>query len=288
VALPTAALPYNDMKIQFNFRNLSELLIVDDLVTGCSRPFQMSEMDPAYLSGATLANVEVWCDYAIVSNYERKQMGLKPRDILIEQVQTASVNGFNSNSASGISNFDIRFSHAIKALFFGLQNGTNSSEWSNYSCASPIPVLDKKDNSTFLGMDMAPPGCVDPLFSTAIKYENSVRQDLSSDYYSMIMPYYHAVSIPTGNKVGYHMFSYALDLASVDPIGSTNFSKLTNVSFQFQLGQVAKTAVQSLESEKAFNQPQGYGVPQQFNVIIIGLNHNVVRISGGALGFPVL
>ena len=288
VALPTAALPYNDMKIQFNFRNLTDLLIVDNISKKTSRPATTADLDIGFLNQAQLSQVEVWCDYAIVSNYERKQMGLKPRDILIEQVQTASVNGFNSNSASGISNFDIRFSHAIKALFFGLQNGTNSSEWSNYSCASPIPVIDRKDNATFLGMDMAPPGCVDPLFSTAIKYENSVRQDLSSDYYSMIMPYYHAVSIPTGNKVGYHMFSYALDLASVDPIGSTNFSKLTNVSFQFQLGQVAKTAVQSLEAERAFNQPQGYGVPQQFNVIIIGLNHNVVRISGGALGFPVL
>jgi hypothetical protein len=321
VALPTAALPYNDMKIQFNFRSLTDLLVVDDLTTGKSRPFTAGDMDPNY-TNAQLQQVEVWCDYAIVSNYERKQMGLKPRDILIEQVQTASVNGFNSNSASGISNFDIRFSHAIKALFFGLQNGTNSSEWSNYSAASPVAYWDYGKRQG--GVDFTPAFAADPLSSTAIKYENSVRQDLSSDYYSQIMPYYHAVSIPTGNKVGYHMFSYALDLASVDPIGSTNFSKLTNVSFQFQLSKQAVKSTSGDTSNALHIQNQipldfkqsvfsnalptagttmvlgngvggilpsmaaGYGSPQVFNVIIIGLNHNVVRISGGALGFPVL
>jgi len=304
VALPTAALPYNDMKIQFNFRNLSELLIVDDLVTGCSRPFQMSEMDPAYLSGATLANVEVWCDYAIVSNYERKQMGLKPRDILIEQVQTASTSSYNANNKT--NNFDIRFSHAIKALFFGLQNSTNPSEWSNYSAASPVPTAAGISASAITGaasVNFTPRACVDPLYSTAIKYENSVRQDLSSDYYSLIMPYFHAPSIPTGDKVGYHLFSYALDLISVDPIGSTNFSKLTNVSFQFMTSEMAAHAAMGSQTT-GFNADNfaygstiapldssvamGYGRKQQFTVIIIGLNENVIRISGGALGFPVL
>jgi len=306
VALPTAALPYNDMKIQFNFRNLNELLIVDDLVTGCSRPFQMSDMDPGYLSSATLQNVEVWCDYAIVSNYERKQMGLKPRDILIEQVQTASTSSYNATNKT--NNFDIRFSHALKALFFGLQNSTNTSEWSNYSAASPVNVasgiLAGGGSATLTGaasVNFTPPACVDPLYSTAIKYENSVRQDLSSDYYSLIMPYYHALSIPTGDKVGYHLFSYALDLVSVDPIGSTNFSKLTNVSFQFMTADVAALAAggDARINPDAFDYKEniaelssgvqlGFGRKQQFTVIIIGLNHNVIRISGGALGFPVL
>ena len=306
VALPTAALPYNDMKIQFNFRNLNELLIVDDLVSGNSRPFQMSDMDAGYLPNATLQNVEVWCDYAIVSNYERKQMGLKPRDILIEQVQTASTSSYNATNRT--NNFDIRFSHALKALFFGLQNSTNTSEWSNYSSASPVNLaaginLETPALTGASSVNFTPAACVDPLFSTAIKYENSVRQDLSSDYYSMIMPYYHALSIPTGDKVGYHLFSYALDLVSVDPIGSTNFSKLTNVSFQFMTSEVASRT--SLGSTTANYNPDtaghlasipkindsaiaGYGRKQQFTVIIIGLNHNVIRISGGALGFPVL
>jgi hypothetical protein len=34
-------------------------------------------------------NVDMWAEYAIVSNVERTQMGKAPRDILIEQVQTA-------------------------------------------------------------------------------------------------------------------------------------------------------------------------------------------------------
>ena len=38
-----------------------------------------------------LTNVNVWANYAIVSNDERKRMACAPRDILIEQVQSAPI-----------------------------------------------------------------------------------------------------------------------------------------------------------------------------------------------------
>ena len=37
---------------------------------------------------------QVWANYAIVSNDERKRMACAPRDILIEQVQTAPRQAF--------------------------------------------------------------------------------------------------------------------------------------------------------------------------------------------------
>ena len=274
IALPTAALPYNDMKIQFNFRDWTELLIVDNIATGVSRAASQADV----VAQPVLQNVEVWCDYAVVSNFERKQMGLKPRDILIEQVQLASQSQYDATKGlNSVQNFDIRFSHAIKALFFGLKNVTNSAEQSNYTAASPVP--------TPFGVNFFPARATDPIFSTAIKYENSVRQDLCSDYYSLIIPYYHAVTIPT--ETGYHLYSYALDLTAVDPMGSTNFSKLTNVSFQFTTAGNAyagATVVGSYSAPNAATAPLGQGVTQQFAVIIVGLNSNIIRISGGALG----
>jgi hypothetical protein len=102
IALPTAALPYNEMRINFAFRNLAELMTVDTYnattSTWSSRPVASSDLaNPD--ANQIMSNVNVWANYAIVSNDERKKMACAPRDILIEQVQTAPVQNFNPNTA---------------------------------------------------------------------------------------------------------------------------------------------------------------------------------------------
>ena len=67
-------------------------------------------------------------------------------------------------------------------------------------------------------------------------------------------------------------------------MGSTNYGKLTNVS----IGPNA--------SDGAFNAstpgPSGFavtsGLGQTYEFIVTAVNNNIIRISGGALGFPVL
>ena len=122
VALPTAALPYNDMRISFRFRNWNELLIVDSTVatTRASRTPVVAEITGGE---PVLVATQVWGNYAIVSNDERKRMACAPRDILIEQVQTAPIQAFTP-ATNAQQSFDIRFSHAIKVLFFGVRNRT--------------------------------------------------------------------------------------------------------------------------------------------------------------------
>ena len=89
VALPTAALPYNDMRLNFHFRDWSDLLIgVNPTVAGQRVNVTSSDLKVV----PELKNVQLWSNYAIVSNDERKLMACAPRDILIEQVQTAPVN----------------------------------------------------------------------------------------------------------------------------------------------------------------------------------------------------
>ena len=91
VALPTAALPYNEMRINFEFRRWDELLIADvvDAGTGFleSRAATVADLTPQV--APQLTNVQLWANYAVVSNNERKLMGSAPRDLLIEQVQIA-------------------------------------------------------------------------------------------------------------------------------------------------------------------------------------------------------
>jgi hypothetical protein len=295
IALPTAALPYNDMKLGFCFRSFSELLIIDNptssalfgIQAGHSRSAKAIDLETGI--APVLKDVQVWANYAIVSNNERKLMGTNPRDILIEQVQTLHPTTFKPSENKS---YDIRMSHAIKALFWGVRNKTSDCEWSNYTSASPDAY-----NGGSAGVNFNTHLAGDPITKVSIAYENTSRiNGMYSDYFALVMPYFHAVSIP--EETGYHMYSYSLDILSVDPMGSTNYGKLTNVSITPEsstdaqvssvapvIGAVAAAGVYLNVVDRA---AAGHHVAQTFDFVLTAINHNIVRISGGALGFPVL
>ena len=76
----------------------------------------------------------------------------------------------------------------------------------------------------------------DPIERASVLYETTPRLGLlDSSYYSLTQPYYHAPTIPSAEgavfcPTGYHMYSYSLEFMALDPLGSTNYGKLTNVS----------------------------------------------------------
>jgi hypothetical protein len=271
VALPTAALPYNEMRIQFAFREWDQLLILENSsVTGAEQ--RRNPLATDLTNGVpVIGNTQVWANYAIVSNDERKRMACAPRDILIEQVQTAPRQSFTPATTTQ-QNFDVRFSHAIKVLFFSVRNTTWKSEWSNYTTASPVD-----DGNT---VSYNPAGAADPILQTSLIYENTNRlAQMGSDYFSLINPFLHAPTIPS--ETGYHSYSYSLDFICLDPMGSTNYGKLTNVS-------VVPEASQAAISAASGDGGSGADFNQTFEFIVTAVNNNIIRISGGALGFPVL
>jgi hypothetical protein len=128
------------------------------------------------------------------------------------------------------------------------------------------------------------------------------------------------------------MYSYSLDFFNLDPMGSTNYGKLTNVSLYINPSQAAVDAAsaatllvpQAGQFAAAFANPAAfdptvycingfafrsacasnaaatigtqvtvynyaiYCAQQSFEFVVTAVNNNIVRISGGALGFPVL
>jgi hypothetical protein len=283
VALPTAALPYNDMRINFSFRDWTELLIVDTInLNNTGEKYSRMAKSEDVMLPISLSNVQVWANYAIVSNDERKRMACAPRDILIEQVQTAPRQTF-SPSTDGTPRYDIRFSHAIKVIFFGSRNTSVRSQWSNYTCGTPVPNA--------ATVNYAAEAMTDPILQTSIIYENTNRlSQMGSDYYSLVNPWYHAPVIPL--ETGYHMYSYSLDFICLDPMGSTNYGKLTNVSIVPECSadaiRASKGAFPAVGEEGYTGTPTGGAFPQTFEFIATAINNNIIRISGGALGFPVL
>lgn len=279
VSLPTASLPYNDMKLNFNFRDWRELLILDNISTGVSVPAFDSDLTGTLPQFQT---VDVWAEYAIVDNDERATMADVPRDILIEQVQTIPTTSFNAANSSVST--DIRLSHAIKTLFFAVRNKTNWAEWANYTSASPVAGPG--------GVTFSTGGAADPIARTSLLYESTQRlSNMGADYFSLVSPWYNAVSIPT--ETGYHMYTYSLNMMSIDPMGSTNYGKLSNVSMQTipsAMAQRGSTTVGSMSapSAGATDKADGFLLTQVYDFILCAVNNNIVRIAGGTLGFPVL
>lgn len=281
VALPTAALPYNDMKIQFTFRDWDELLILDN--SGAAGAGTVARAIPVAGTTATgdlstgapvLIKTDVWTTYAIVSNEERMRMGVAPRDILIEQVQIAPKMNFNP-IANPLPAYDIRFSHAVKVLFWAVRNTTWKGEHGIYTTASPY---DAGGNN----INYYPSGSSDPIHVTSLLYENTVRlAQMGSDYYSIVEPYYKAPVIPL--ETGYHMYSYSLNFYALDPLGSTNYGKLTNVQILPEASNAAINAANGSGSAGS-----GADFPQKYDFYLTCINNNIIRISGGSLGFPIL
>ena len=276
VALPTAALPYNEMRIQFQFRALEQLVVVYPLGTGKGKAPQSGELvvydtlnQKPTSAIPQLAYANVWAEYAIVSNDERKRMGCAPRDILIEQVQTAPRGQVRIAKDTQVQDsLDIRFSHAIKALLFSARNSSVSSEWSNYSLGNVM-------TTGVVGSSVD----VDPLQNVSLLYESTQRlAALPVDYYSLVEPWFKAPTIPSA--VGYHVYSYSLNFYDINPMGSTNYGKLTNVSLDWATIALAQLNLKPGQVETLLT--------NTYEFIVCAVNNNVIRISGGALGFPVL
>ena len=300
LALPTAALPYNEMRINFVFRDWTELLVLDTFVcagSGSTTVYNLpwvstsaSQSNIASPNAPVLGNVQVWSNYAIVSNEERKKMACAPRDILIEQVQTAPLQTFAPSGSSYFPTYDIRFSHAIKALFFAARNKTILNARSNYTAAQQLPI----GVSGAIAMTTGAPtnavslpstfGVVDfnvgndPIINTSLIYESTQRlYQMGSDFFSMVNPWYNAPVIPL--DTGYHLYSYSLDFFCIDPMGSTNYGKLTNVSIQPQASQDALTSTAALPANTVATNtnPNPASYAAQYEFVTTAQNNNIMN-----------
>lgn len=303
VALPTAALPYNEMKIQFSFRDWTELLVAEQLTTVATVNGAMTACaTTSDLQGGTapVLTANVWANYAIVSNDERKRMACAPRDILIEQAQMANRVTW-APAATPNPSIDLRLSHAIKVLFFAVSNITSVCDRSTYTVGGPeIGTLSMQNGvaaeapNKFTGQYQ-----VDPLSQISLVYENTNRLgQMGADFFSLVNPYFTAPTIPTVK--GYHSYSYSLDFICLDPMGSTNYGKLTNVSIVPEATALAIAANGANSAGSATTLPLANGTSsavlnvtnvnrtQKYEFVLTCVNNNIIRISGGALGFPVL
>ena len=295
LALPVAALPFNDIKINYVFRRWQELVIINPGTGGVpptiANVFIFNDVGDATTQEPRLVDPQTFAHYVVVHNDERVKMGDAPRDMLIRQIQESQCAPFKDVSSR--SGFDIRLSHAIVLFFFAAENialfeigkGQYGREMSNYTTCSALVAMVQGS---------------DPLWFSQLLYENTPRLAMGSDYYSLIHPYYFSDAI--AEETGYHMWSYALKpWAPTSPTGSTNYSKLANVSILHDCSFAAVNAsgaagapfaidVDGAQLDLVF--PPFTGVttpwPQKWRHVFVAANWNIARVANGSLGHPTL
>lgn len=285
-ALPIAALPFNETKINYEFRSWKNLLVVypGDAGGGGTR---IATVNDVHVVGSpstkpSFGNPETFALYAMVHNEERARMGEKPRDILMHQIQQVQATPFKDVSTVVTQNFDIRFSNSVVALYFAAENTSianqktsSGGELSNYTTQ---PNYDGDQ----------------PFENVQLLYENNLRVDMTSSYYTLIAPYYHSRSVP--DETGYHLWSYALDTECLNPCGSTNFTKITSVAISYTFSDssvLAANVAAPLDNQGnpiTWTDSLGATVPmpQTWKHVFIARSHNIGRIGNGGFGFPTL
>jgi hypothetical protein len=293
LALPVAALPFNDIKVCYHLREWQNLVIVypgtanvggfGGANTGVAANTTHVKQVGNPSESPVLIDAQTFAHYAVVHNDERIKMGDAPRDMLITQIQRTQRCAFKDCSSR--TSFDLRFSHPIKLLMWAALNvtlqraGHGGGEWSNYTTEHGY-------------------GGVDPLVFSSLAYENSIRFAHGSDYFSLTQPYYYSDAIPS--ETGYHMYSYALKpWACNGASGSTNYSKLANVAISHDMSPAAiaasgasATGIPLYSNGEPIMHPDASGIlqplKQLYEHVFMANNHNIVRIANGSLGHPIL
>jgi len=263
----------------------------------------LSPSDVSKLAGGRapeIVSANWWANYAIVHHSERQQMGKSSRDILIEQYQRHSSQQFNLANKLSV---DIRFAHAVRALFFAIQNTTFQGDGSTYTA-----VTDKVD---LVGVDRARTTFLQPIIdNVTLTYENTSRfGNMPSEYFTHVNP--HWCSSKNNITPGLHMYSYSLDIRNPDPNGHTNFSRLNNVNLMIEASSVAQKANQVWRVEDPSYQdmyteyrdtvslktgdakklgilPNYVVTRNTYTGVFYALSHTILRVSGGCVGFPLL
>ena len=313
VSLPTGSLIYNDVVVEIHFRDITDVLVVSNptnVAVGGIAPNSSRKATAADIDGTPTLSGDLWGTYLVVTSDERKRMGKYPRDVVWENVQTMPVAGVISSSTD--IEIPLRYSHAVKALFFALRNKTVDSDRANYTTREPLSRLTANAPNGLTLIEFPSPIAFDPIEQACLRYEGSVKFEMPVDYFSLIQPFYYARAVPV--VTGYHLYSYSLDMASADSLGGSDHGKLTNVNLQLTLSDdcvaaLAGTGVTPFVDENgdASAFPPGYydlrsdggrpgnlingaayqAVTQKFEVINQSIAQTVIRYIGGAAGFPI-
>ncbi|MHB1952732.1 MAG: major capsid protein [Sulfobacillus sp.] len=248
LSLPLIALQYHEVKINVDFRCLSELIIVE----GNQIPVL------SLMAGA------LWVDYIYLDTDERRRFAQVSHEYLIEQVQfTGDEQIINQQNKIRLS-----FNHPVKELVWVLRHNdfieNDENQWSNYT----TEIAARTEFFVWPGIQhggfTAPAGSANPVNFAKLQLNGHDRfATRAGDYFNLVQPFQSHTNIPT--SPGTNVYSFALKAEEHQPSGTCNFSRIDNATLQLNV-----------------SYPLGRDINAQCKIFCV--NYNVLRIMSGMGG----
>ena len=124
LALPLIALQYHEVKINFTFRPLSEL--IHHATPSTTLPTLTTE-----------PSMSLYMDYVYLDTDERKRFATSTHELLIEQLQFTG-----DETATKNGSYRLNFNHPVKELVWVVQHAGTNGEPFNYANGTDEPVVD--------------------------------------------------------------------------------------------------------------------------------------------------
>jgi hypothetical protein len=259
LALPLIALQYHEVKVNFEFKDVSDLVVY--------------EADTFALDGNMGATLFV--DYVYLDTDERRRFAQVTHEYLIEQLQFTGAESIPSNQEN--VKLKLNFNHPCKELIWTVRDNKNVSnktltagagpvEWDffNYAVNAASSMVGSVAVAGAGGNDLASMsalyGGVNPVTTAKLQLNAHDRfSQRDGKYFNQVQPLQHHTNSP---PVGINMYSFALKPEEHQPSGSCNMSRIDNATLQLQLAKMADGA----------------------QVSVYATNYNVLRIMSGMGG----
>lgn len=195
LALPLIALQYHEVKINFQFEALSNLVKGTDKTAGGD------------------LEASLFVDYIYLDTDERRRFAQVSHEMLIEQLQFTG-----KESLSGTSNrVRLNFNHPVKELVWVIKGANQDDDPFNYS------LVDETESA-----DGLVAGGRDPLVSAKLQLNGHDRfSERSGAYFRLVQPYQHHTNVP---RRSIYCYSFALKPEDHQPSGTCNFSRIDNAT----------------------------------------------------------
>lgn len=279
-SLPTASLIYIDVLIELEFAQFSELLIIhpgasDIGILDAEATAEIASISDVVQCGSgkvqpAILESDLWAEYVIVNNDERKAMAKMKRPMVIkgwQSMQEMTWDPLRSNS------FNLRFSFSVQGVFTAVRNDSTAGDGSNYTT---LPFGSG----------------VDPVAYENIFYENSNRTgDLAADITSLVFPYLRpGMAVPDVTGIHY-LAPFALDPLGMDPSYAPNLGKINQVILQSWPSQAAQDAGQPTNPLDHYgaelNDSEDQDHTQKFSMLCRALHQSVIVIGSGTVTLPL-
>lgn len=211
LALPLVSLRYHDVMISLRLKNLSDLFYVEDAPELGLMPTIQSNYQ------INICHAQLYVDYIFLDSDERKRFAQSTHEYLIETVQFNEFENIQGNKI----NTRLNFAHPCKYMIFFCQpnqyranpTGRNKPQWNNFGTRP-----DKSGQTAYS-------------IQIKLNYTEITDPTVPVTYYNYAQPYMYFRHSPTD---GEYIYSFSIAPMEIQPSGTCNFSRIDDISINYQ------------------------------------------------------